>query len=365
MAIKKLSYTLITILLILASIFSFSLVRDYLLGYRIQKAIEETISNSRDLERDILNHIKERFMDRRGLVASKIQNNTPSEYCLLESMGQLMEYAVITNNLSLLDATWKITKRYFLSPRGYLYWRINRRTLSPDDATSLLDSLRISYSLIKAYETFKEERFLRDGIYIGENIIKFNSYDKYLIDYFDGRTERTNKRIPLFYLNLEMISKLSQYIHRFKVFYESSKKILEESIKFSEIFFPTYYDIPSSTYHTPSKVNMIEQAYIGINIGDYNLIRSFVDFIDTKIREEGKIYALYYWDGRNATTDESSGVYATLSLLLLNLNKREESDIFLNKINIAKLGDYKIKDFYVFDQFETLILLAKRKNYIV
>ncbi len=363
MTIKKLSYTIITILLILASIFSFSLVRDYLLGYRIQKAIEETISNSRDLERGILNHIKERFMDRRGLIASKIQNDMPIEYSLLESMGQLMEYAVNTNNLILFDTTWKVTKRYFLSPRGYLFWRINRRTLLPDDATSLLDSLRISYSLIKAYETFKEERFLRDGIYIGENIIKFNSYDKYLIDYFDGRTEKANKRVPLFYLNLEMISKLSQYIPKFKVFYESSKKILEESLKFSEIFFPDYYDIPSSTYHTPSKVNMIEQAYIGINIGDYNLIKRFINFINTKMREDGKIYTSYYWNGKSATTDESYGVYATLSLLLLNLNKRGESDIFLSKINITKLGDYKSKDLYVFDQFETLILLAKMGNY--
>lgn len=329
----------------------------------MQKTLEEAIFNSEDLEKDILSSLKEGFLDKRGLIASEIHSDIPKEYCLLESMGQLMEYAVITKNLSLFDATWRITKRYFLSPRGYLYWRINRKSLVQDDATSLLDSLRISFSLIKAYETFKEERYLRDGKYIGENIIRFNSYGNYLVDYFDGRIEKASKRISLFYLNLEMISKLSQYIPRFKIFYESSKRILEKALEFSDIFFPDYYDISSSTYHIPSKVNMIEQTYISINIGDYDLIKPFIDFVSIEMKREGKIYISYYWNGKNSTTDESSGVYATLSLLLLNLNEREKVDVLLNKINVAKIGDYKIKDIYLFDQLETLILLAKRRNY--
>ncbi|MCX7795396.1 MAG: hypothetical protein N2380_02595 [bacterium] len=324
----------------------------------MQKALEEAVSNSKDLEKDVLSFLKGNFLDRRGLIVSEIHNDIPTDYCLLESIGQLMEYAVVTRNLNLFDTTWRITKRYFLSPRGYLYWRINRRTLAEDDATSLLDSLRVSYSLIKAYEVFKEERYLRDGIYIGENIIKFNSHGSYLVDYFDGRVEKSSKRISLFYLNLEMISKLSQYIDRFKIFYESSKEILEKALESSKIFFPDYYDISSSRYHIPSKVNMIEQIYIAINIGNYNLIEPFIDFIDTKIREEGKIYTSYYWDGKTATLDESYGVYAVLSLFLLN--RKENYDILLEKINVAKLGDYKVKDLYVFDQLELLILLAKR-----
>lgn len=370
MSIKKLSSTLIVILLIIASIFSFSLVRDYLLGYRVKRVLDETILNSSGLEKDILNFIRKRFLDSRGLVASEIRNDELGKYSLLESMGQLMEYALTTENPSLFETTWKLTKRYFLSPRGYLCWRINRKTLVKDDATSLLDSLRIANALIKAYEVFKEEKYLKDGIYIGENIIRFNSYDKYLIDYFDGRVGKANRSVSLFYLNLEILSKISQYIPRFRVFYESSKKILEGALKDSNIFFPIHYDIASSTYHIPSIVNMIEQIYIAINISDYNLIKLFVDFVSTELKEEGRVYASYLWNGKEATRDESFGVYASLSILFLNLKDREILDILLDKIGEFKLedygfGDHKNRNFYIFDQLEVLTFLAKRKESMI
>jgi hypothetical protein len=365
---RKLSSTVILILLIVASIFSFSLVRDYLLGYRMQKALEEAIENSITPEKDILSFIRKNFIDSRGLIGSEVRNDKLMEYSLLESMGQLMEYALIKKNGRLFDITWRITKRYFLSPRGYLYWRINRRTLSQDDSTSLLDSLRVAYSLIRAYETFTDERYLKDGIHIAENIIRFNTYNNYLVDYFDGRTENSSRSISLFYLNLKMLSKISQYIPGFKALYGGSKKILEGAIKISSGFFPTEYNISSDRYYIPSKVNMIEQAYIAMNIGDYNSIKPFVSFIDREMEERGKICNSYYWSGKEATVDESPGVYMSLSLLFLNLGVRERADMFFSKIQRFKsedygFGDYKNRDFYVFDQLKALILLASIKEY--
>lgn len=340
------------------------------MGYRVKRVLDETILNSSGLEKDILTFIRGRFLDSRGLISSEIRNDELGEYSLLESMGQLMEYALITKNSRLFEVSWKLTKRYFLSPRGYLYWRINRKTLVQDDATSLLDSLRIANTLIKAYENFKEEKYLKDGIYIGENIVRFNSYDKYLVDYFDGRIGKTNKSISLFYLNLEMLSNLSQYIPRFKIFYESSKKILEGALKDSKIFFPTHYDIASSTYHIPPIVNITEQTYIAINIGNYKLIKPFVDFIITKIRKDGKVYVSYLWDGREITKDESFGVYASLSILFLDLKDKENLDLLLSKMDRFKSRDYGFEDykdmnFYIFDQLEALIFMAKRKESMI
>jgi len=227
---KKLLLVLI-ILSITGIIFYSLFVKDYILGYRMHKVFEEAISNSDGLERDLLVFMKEKFLDRRGLIGSEINKGKLSDYCLLETMGQLMEYSLLVKNKRLFDITWRISKRYFLSSRGYLYWRINRRTLVRDDATSLIDSLRMANSLIMAYKIFKEDKYLEDGKYIVENVVKFNSKNGYLVDFFDGRTNRSSDIISLFYLNLDMILNISESVPNFKNFYETSKKILKEAIK--------------------------------------------------------------------------------------------------------------------------------------
>lgn len=367
MSIKDIIYIIVVVLLMVFS-FLYSNLRDRSLGIKMKESLEEAIINSSGLEREILTSLKDGFLDSRGLLGSEIRDNNLLEYSLLESMGKLMEYAIISNNDKLFDASWTITKRYFLSSKGYLYWRINRRTLSPDDATSLLDSVRIVYCLIKAYEEFGKDLYLKDALRIGKGIVDFNTYKDYLVDFFDGRTGHAGTKVSTFYLDLEKISKISEYIPNFKDLYRSSKEVLDKAIDKSSVFFYPLYDIFLGKYEISSTVNMIEQIYIAMNIRDTDKISHFLDFIRYKLEESGKIYNSYSWHGEEITSSESIGVYTLLSLLFLYLDDLEMSDILLEKVKSFKssrniLGLYN--DFYVFDQLETLILLAKRRDILL
>lgn len=367
MSVKDIIYIIVVVLLMVSS-FLYSTFKDRSLGTKMKESLEEAVINSNGLEREILAFLKDSFLDSRGLLGSEIKNNRLLEYSLLESMGELMEYAVIIKNDKLFNASWAVTRRYFLSSKGYLYWRINRRTLSPDDATSLLDSVRIVYCLIKAYEEFGKDLYLKDALRIGKGIVDFNTYKDYLVDFFDVRTGHAGTKISTFYLDLEKILKISEYIPRFKDLYESSKEILNKAIDKSSVFFYPSYDFFSRRYETPSTVNMIEQVYIAMNIRDTDKISHFLDFIRYKLEESGKIYNSYSWHGEEITRSESIGVYTLLSLLFLYLDDVEMSDILLEKVKSFKSSGNRLdlyNDFYVFDQLEALILLAKRRDILL
>lgn len=355
------------IIVLLLSLICYSLIKDYILGIKIKKALEEAISNRKNLERELLTTIKENFLDSRGLLASEIKDNKPSDYSLLESMGELMEYAILTKSISLFESSWAITKRYFLSPRGYLYWRINRKTLTPDNSTSLLDSIRIVYSLVRGYEEFGKNSYLRDALFLGNGIIKFNTYEKYFVDFFDGKVESKSKRISTFYLDLEKISKISEYIPEFKYFYESSKEILDGAINESSVFFFPSYDITKKAYEKTLSVNIIEQTYIAMNIGKVDKIARFIEFIKYELQSSGKIYTSYNWYGEKTADSESVGSYVLLSIMFLHLENKDMLDILWDKImrfksNKNAFSAYDSRNFYIFDQLEMLIYLARREK---
>lgn len=339
---------LILSLLIIIIIFCILFIKDYYQSLRIKKTLENlTRKNILEEEKIILNFIRERFIDRKGLIISEIKNKKPSTYSLLESYGQLMEYSLLTNDKESFDIFWNEVKKYFVSKKGYLYWRIDRRTFKPDKATALIDSLRVLHSLILAYEKFKNSLYLEEAKKVGEGLLKYNTFQDYLVDCYDENTDSKILKISLFYLDLNKLKKISQYLPEFEKYYLNSKRILEKSIAISNSFFPKELDLVSKNYIYTENINILEQILTLLNLEASTNLEKFEKYISIKIYncDDPTVYAL--WSRYYLRKEDLEKARETLSYI-----KNFQKD------NLG-IGDLNSMSFYIYTQLETLITLRQ------
>lgn len=353
-------------ILIFLLIFSFNFIffdiTNYIDSIRIKSSLRELENRIPEEEKVLVKFLREKFIDNRGFIISEIKENTASDYSLLESYGELMEYTLLNNNKNLFDLLYGKIKKHFLSKEGYLYWRINRKTLKVDKATALIDSLRILYGLIEAYEKFKDENYLKEAKQIANGILKYNTFKDYFIDTYDANLNKQISKISLFYIDLSKINKIKLFFPEFEKFYLTSKNILENYSKIHQPFFPNVYDIPNRSYIFKEHVNTLEQIMIALNIEQKSNIEKFLDFIKQELHKNGKIYIYYDLKGRKITDDEDPSIYSFLCRLYLKMNNKKDAIKMLNMISRFQkdeegVGDYINKHYYVFTQLETLLTL--------
>lgn len=353
---------IILLLIMLIPIIFINDILDYFYSLKLKNYLRELEKKVSEKEKILLEFLRERFIDRRGLIISEIKNNKPSNYSLLESYGELMEYTLQYREEKLFELLMRNIKKYFLSQEGYLYWRINRKTLKPNNATSLIDSLRILYSLILAYENFKKEKYLEEAKVILDGILKYNTFREYLVDAYDGNSKKQILKISLFYLDLDKIKKISIYFPEFKRYYLSAKNILEGYGKISSPFFPKEYDYTTQKYVFAENVNMIEQTLAALNMEKRENIDKFLFFVTLELHKKGKIYSYYDLEGKKLTENEDPSIYSLIARLYIKLNnKRGALEVFklIQRFKNKKgIGDFKNMNFYVFTQLETLITLS-------
>jgi hypothetical protein len=339
-------------------------IKDYYYGFRLKselRALEGRVVSYK--EKELLSFIRRDLIDNRGLIISKIENGKPSEYSLLESYGELMEYALLRVNKDLFDILLSIVNKYFYSKDGYLYWRINRLTLMPENSTALIDSLRILNALVSAYEIFKDKKYMEMGEKISEEILKFNSSGEFFVDYYDGNTKAKANKISLFYLDLRKLKKISKLLPSFNKYYITSKNILENSVSINRPFFPKEFDLYTFSYKTHYPVNMLEQVITAINFDDVNKIEDFLSFVKNEINKYNKLNTFYMSDKR-VDDQENVGLYAILARLFIFCDDELWAKKVFNFVEKFKgndsfgYGDFWGKNYYAFDQLEVLLTLS-------
>lgn len=354
-------FILIFLIIVIPTIF-ISYIEDYFYSLKLKKYLIELENKVPEKEKNFLEFLRERFIDKRGFIISEIKNNKPSDYSLLESYGELMEYILQYREEKLFDLLMRNIKKYFLSDEGYLYWRINRKILKPDNATALIDSLRILHSLILAYENFKREKYLEEAKIILNGILKYNTFREYLVDAYDGNSKKQILKISLFYLDLDKIRKVSFYFPEFKEYYLSAKNILENYPKISSPFFPKEYDYLTQKYIFIENINIIEQIFIALNMENKKNIENFLNFFNIELHKNAKIYSYYDLEGNGLTNNEDPSIYSLISRLYIKLNNKREALKTFKLIqrfeNKKGIGDFENMSFYVFTQLETLITLS-------
>lgn len=321
-------------------------------------------------EREIalLELMSRNFVSRQGLIVDKIEGGEPQGHVLLESMGQLMEYSVITGNDSLFKASWDNTVKCLRSPEGFFYWRVSSADLQPDDATALVDEMRVFYALTGAARVFRNTVYEQEAVRLARSVLKYNVEGERLHDSYDAGSNSRDGRISLFFIDPPALLEMARLDPELDAAGQNALKTLRDAPMDEHGFFPAWYDYRSGEYRYPSTVNMVEALYTARNAREAGIdISLFTDFLKKELSGE-RLYNSYNRNGTPAVTDESTAVYALACRLLLDEGElagaktayRRMTDFQISETGNTYdggFGDNDTKTFYAFDQLEALITL--------
>ncbi|MFZ5642077.1 MAG: hypothetical protein ACOY46_00645 [Bacillota bacterium] len=308
------------------------------------------------------------FTDSRGLIWDRIEQGIPKGNALLESMGQLMQYAALSGNEELFACSWHITKEYMRSPRGYFYWRVGTGKNERDDATALVDEMRIINSLSGAARIFNNSVYDSEARKMTQTVSRYNVEADHLHDAYEGKSETRDGRISLFFIDPNALREMARLEPAFGIVAQNTLKILQEAPADEHGFFPTWYQYQTGEYNYSPEVNMVEALYTARNAREAGRdISPFMFFLRNEI-SNNRIYNSYNRDGTPANDFESTAVYALACRLFL-----DEKDIDSAKKCYDRMVDYQITEqtnpfrggfgdidsltFYAFDQLEALLAL--------
>jgi hypothetical protein len=302
-----------------------------------------------------------------GLIYYSVEDKSFAAYSVLESMGQAMEYAALIGDGKLFDYYAEITDKYFQHPTGYYYWKIDVATKKGEPSSALVDDLR----LFKAYFIANEKKL---GNYdeqlekLSEVILQSDIDDSgYLCDYYDGGTNQKATEVSLFYLDVEILEKLSRYNNKWLIPYHNAKDILLRMPENKYGFYPKTFKTKTKKYVWDTSVNMVENLYTAIDAYHAGKnTRALLTFLKAQIKK-GKIYNHYNLDGTPVNQDESTAVYA-LATRFLALNNENaavawcyrrtlEFQISDEKSFHGGFGEKETGLVYAFDQLEALLML--------
>lgn len=314
-----------------------------------------------------LHFLLSKMQNPQGLIYYSVEKKSPASYSVLESIGQAMEYAALLGDEKLFKQYAEQVDKYFKDKSGYYYWQIDVATKKGEPSSAFVDDLR----LVKAYFIAHEKglgNYAKQLEAISEIIFKFEiDANGFPCEYYDGKAKQKAKLVPLFYLDIETLQKLSRFNTKWSVPYQHAKNILLGMPGNNHGFYPISFKFHTNQYIWNSSSNMVENLYTAINA--YNAGRdtsAFASFLKQQANH-GRIYNHYYLNGKPVNKDESTAVYA-LAARFLMLHKEHEAA----KVCYRRVLEFQIRDknlfqggfgesatglVYAFDQLEALLML--------
>ncbi len=314
-----------------------------------------------------LSMVGKSLVSEQGLIVQKLEGGSPSNHALLESMGQLLEYAVLAGDENLFAVALKATFNSFKTREDYYAWRLDGGI--PQKATALVDELRIIRVLSALDRSGEYERL---GTELARSIYRYEVNGGKLVDFYDAMSRKSADRISLFSIDVPALDELSKRDCRFSRPVEQAKSILRAAPQDEHGFFPAAYNYEEEKYLFPSIVNMVENIYTSMNYLEMGgSIRAFKEFLEREIAA-GRIYISYDRLGRPAVKAESAAVYALACQLFLKLGDQENAEFCYKRMldfqikdeGILKggFGDRASLTVYAFDQLEALKTIRMKEG---
>jgi len=361
----KLTIIILGILIIAALFFSYMQLsyQKENLAYALKRAVPEA-----NEEAAVLQMLACRFVNRYNLLGDKVEGNQSPQNVLLESMGQLMEYAVMAKNEELFKVSWDATRKHMCSSKGYFYWRRDFENMKADDATALIDDMRIVWALARAAGEFGVPEFESEAKKLAGVIYKYNLEGDLFCDSYDGKMRERENKISLFYIEPRALAVLAGLDTNYREPVERVLGVLLNAPIDHCGFFPSYFDYRTNLYVYSSEVNMVEILYTARMARDAGRnIAPTLSFIALEISARGRINNVYTREGKPVGDTESTAVYALAFRLLLEAEDIKNAEKCFKRMTDFQIpegyplqggfGDTANSTAFIFDQFEALFAL--------
>jgi len=321
-----------------------------------------------------LDFVQKKMSGKDGEIYINNSNGTDSpsgKDSLSESMGLMMQYAVMIQDRNLFADAWKTTQKRF-EVEGLAAWYVDEDGTRAD-CNALLDDIRIWSGLRNANalwgEYAKPADEIRNAIYARCTDKKHN-----LVNFCNFSVDSKSSDISMCYLSLSDLNQMSAEAEEYKAVAEGAGNILTQA-RISDRF-PFYYS--SYNYGTRKyshdDLNMAEALYTIYNLAEAGLVeQDTLDWIADKV-ESGSLGAKYHVDGTIVKGYEyhSTAVYGLAALIAQKMGDAKTFNKAVQRMERYRINDTsseyngaftadanKIESF---DQLIPLLVYAERKN---
>lgn len=284
---------------------------------------------------------------------------------LSESLGIWMQYALEKKSPELFKMNYDILRNNFLSPRGYIIWKLQADGQSKVNTNALGDDFRIIDALLKAYDVWKQEEYLAIAKEIAVTQQEFVRNNGYFVDYHDFLINYSSNTLSLVYIDAMAMQSMKQHKLINQDIYEQHIDLLV-NMPVDGIFYPKLFDTHTKQYTFDEDVNLIDQLIVGIHCLELGIKPDrLIQFLKTELDQNHKLFGRYNRMSKRASVAyESPAVYGLAILLALKSN----DPIWAEQLNTQMLSlrdeDLSFIGGYVFNKntniFDNLIpLLAE------
>lgn len=333
-----------------------------------QEASQKQTQADTSVEERAVAFLQQKMRSPTGLIYYSQENHAPAPYSVLESMGQLMEYAALNGDTALLENTAACVEQYFRDPTGYYYWKVGiEGDKEWETSSALVDDLRLAkaYLIANQRETGRYDKEIKR---LADVVLQFDvNAAGYPCDYYDGAGKQKADMVSLFYLDTETMDRLGQYNDKWRLASQRGKEILMGMPDNRYGFYPQSFAISTRRYSEAQSVNMVENLYTAIDAHYAGKnTQPFAAFLKQQMKK-GKIYNHYSLNGTRSGDDESTAVYALAARFLALHNDQTTAALCYRRALDFQIqesgsldgafGDVENGMVYAFDQLEAILML--------
>ncbi len=306
-----------------------------------------------------------------GIISQYNQKGTPDETILSETQGQMMFYAVQTDNREMFDKLLNFVKANLNPKGGLMSWRITNG--SPDLSNAAIDDLRIIRAILAAdkkwggYQDFL--KVYEDGLY------QFNTQDDHLVDFYNVEPDEKASRLTLCYADFYTLELLSNENESWKAVYQNALKTVEDGHMKSHLY-SNWYDYQNEKY-VNDDMPMSEELVTFLHLAEiHELSEDSAEWLWDQIRKDS-LYAVYSANGKVAKDGDyhSTAVYALAAQIALESEKWPEALLAFEKMDSIRITDSALQTYgafgnpdgtgiYSYDQCTALLAYQKLNEVI-
>jgi endo-1,4-beta-D-glucanase Y len=276
----------------------------------------------------LYNFISRSFVDDTGRIITNLRAYEGSGDTLSESIGLFMRYCVLAGKKKQFDREVKFLTENMLAKDRLVRWRVGK---DGADCNAAIDDLRIIRALTDAYEKWGTKEYWDLAGFLQEGLFEFQVNGRSLYEFYDWKTEKNSRRIPLCYLDLYTMDCLSEFNKGWLGVEEKGLSILcGGRINEAMPFYFKYYDYDSGGYNFDEEykqgkgICLTYTLITALHLAEVNEESyALTEWLKSEIKK-GTLYAWYNPHTlKPAGSTESAAVYALAAAYAEKIGEKE------------------------------------------
>lgn len=334
--------------------------------------------------RESLNFITTSLSSSAGAIFSNLETNVSSSSVVgvnhevvSESYGLLFNALAEAGERDAFEKEYQFFKRYLLSDRNLVYWKLKEDLTPYGQANATIDDLKIIKGLLRGFEKFGASAYRDTALAMGQAMKQHGLKEGALTSSisWDSNGTYSDEHLILGYADFAAMKKLEAYDHDWKEIRKKTLEIVEGGFLSSHLF-ADRYNFSQHQYESDASSHMIFQAYVAEHLmlgGEWDLSKKLLKFLKQEFTQRGKIFGRYTQEGQPAVSYEDLAVYAITARAALLADDQEFAQALIDKILKLQMKDASSprrgaflwganETVYAFSQLNALYTLALFRN---